>query len=314
MSYNLVNTLTKKIDDDQTGGALATGRAVAETFEKLLLKNKNKEYDELLKIIEEFAVKILVKAPTMASIKTFLNGISIIFKDNRDRKIIHKCMKYVKNYTKEVQKSLQNISEIGSKRIKDGDVVLLYSFSNTVIEMLKSAIIKGVKLEIIITEGHPTSELSGMINFLKSNNLSYTLITDMSAGYFMPRVNKVFIGADCITYQGEVINKTGTYLVALAANDKKVPFIVAATTQKFDPISKWAYSPKIRLMKIKLNNNHDTSMIDFPLFDITPKKYITEIITDKGIITPYMAHTITDDIEKNSLFIKWWKKALKELK
>jgi methylthioribose-1-phosphate isomerase len=124
-----------------------------------------------------------------------------------------------------------------------------------------------------------------------------TLITDSMAGYFMrqKKIDCVIVGADRIAANGDVANKIGTYTLAVLAKENKIPFCVAAPTSTIDlslnsgdkiPIEE--RSPEeityIRGVAIAPAGIRAAN----PAFDITPHRYITAIITEKGIIeAPY---------------------------
>jgi methylthioribose-1-phosphate isomerase len=113
------------------------------------------------------------------------------------------------------------------------------------------------------------------------------------AGYVMrlKKVNKVIVGADRIV-KDAVINKIGTYTVAILAKEHKIPFYVAAPTSTFD------LTRTSKTVMIEERNSEEVTCIGSkritvegvdvfnPAFDITPFKYVTAIITEKGIIQP----------------------------
>ncbi len=128
-----------------------------------------------------------------------------------------------------------------------------------------------------------------------------TLITDSMAGYVMKqgKVGCVIVGADRITGSGDTANKIGTYSVAVLARAHGIPFYVAAPASIFDvSLKTWDEIPiefrsedevthiqgmRIAPVGVKVLN---------PAFDVTPHKYITAIITEKGIIKPPFTRNI----------------------
>ncbi|MEQ9716058.1 MAG: S-methyl-5-thioribose-1-phosphate isomerase, partial [Candidatus Asgardarchaeum sp.] len=120
------------------------------------------------------------------------------------------------------------------------------------------------------------------------------VITDNMAAYIMKKglINKVIVGADRILKTGHVINKIGTYGVAILAKYHGIPFYVAAPSSTFDLKS------SVDDVIIEERNPNEVIFIggtrivpeDVPVmnpaFDITPPELVTAIITEKGIITP----------------------------
>ena len=118
------------------------------------------------------------------------------------------------------------------------------------------------------------------------------------AGYFIQsgKINCIIVGADRIAANGDVANKIGTYTLAVLAKENSIPFYVAAPISTIDiSLTSGAEIP------IEERNSEEVTHIQGvpiapegikatnPAFDITPHKYISAIITEKGIIRePYM--------------------------
>ncbi|MBU1703772.1 MAG: S-methyl-5-thioribose-1-phosphate isomerase [Nanoarchaeota archaeon] len=137
---------------------------------------------------------------------------------------------------------------------------------------------------------------------LKNENIPHALIADNAAGYYMRKgdVDMVIVGADRIAANGDVANKIGTYEKAVVAKENNIPFYIAAPTSTIDfdcvsgediPIEErdqeevlfvQGADDKGQLQKVKISYSKAKN----PAFDITPAKYITGIITEKGICKP----------------------------
>lgn len=161
---------------------------------------------------------------------------------------------------------------------------------------------KGISLHVWVDETRPRNQGSKLTAWeLGENNVPYTLITDNAGGHLMQHgmVDIVMVGCDRATRKGDVANKIGTYLKALAAYDNNIPFyaVIPSTSIDFsicdgvsdivveerDPaevteISGWS-GGEIRNVRICPENaravNHG--------FDVTPSRLITGIVTEKGI-------------------------------
>jgi methylthioribose-1-phosphate isomerase len=130
---------------------------------------------------------------------------------------------------------------------------------------------------------------------LQKDGIPVTLITDNMAGHFMQsgRIHCVIVGADRIAANGDVANKIGTYSVAVLAKENKIPFYVAAPTSTLDlslpsgdkiPIEQ---RPKLEVTHIQnVLIAPDGVEVANPAFDVTPYRYVTAIITEKGIAHP----------------------------
>ncbi|MGI0149530.1 MAG: S-methyl-5-thioribose-1-phosphate isomerase, partial [Thermoplasmata archaeon] len=130
---------------------------------------------------------------------------------------------------------------------------------------------------------------------LLQEGIDHTIITDGAAGHFLGRgeVDLVLIGADRIAANGDTANKIGTYGMAVVAHENNVPFYVAAPTSTIDfdhpsgakiPIEE--RSPQEVLHLDGRSIAPKESPARNPAFDVTPAKYITGIITERGILKP----------------------------
>ena len=136
---------------------------------------------------------------------------------------------------------------------------------------------------------------------LGKHGVKHTIITDNAGGHLMQhgQVDIVIVGTDRTTYTGDVANKIGTYLKALAANDNNVPFYVALPSSTFD----WKLKDGVNEIPIEerdpdeikyvhgLDKDNPTSVLICPqtspaanfAFDVTPAKLVTGFITERGI-------------------------------
>jgi methylthioribose-1-phosphate isomerase len=146
---------------------------------------------------------------------------------------------------------------------------------------------EGVAVEVWVDETRPRNQ--GLLTRweLAQHGVPCTLVVDNAGGLLMARgqVHACIVGADRIAANGDVCNKIGTYLKALAARDAGVPFLVAAPTSTIDgdtatgaeiPIEERASSEVTSTPGIAVYN---------PAFDVTPARLVDAIITERGVIT-----------------------------
>lgn len=159
-----------------------------------------------------------------------------------------------------------------------------------------------IKIHIWVDETRPRNQGSSLTSFeLSHEKIPHTIITDNTGGLLMQKgkVDLCIVGTDRVASNGDVANKIGTYLKALAAYDNKVPFYVALPSSTIDwkiingksiPIEE--RSPEELNILSGLDKNNKLTKIDiYPkkskslnlAFDITEAKYITGFITEKGI-------------------------------
>jgi methylthioribose-1-phosphate isomerase len=127
---------------------------------------------------------------------------------------------------------------------------------------------------------------------LAKDGIPVTLITDGMAGHFMKSgaVDCVIVGADRIAANGDVANKIGTYMVAVAAHENNIPFYVAAPLSTVDlHIASGKEIPIEQRSASEVSHFHGEQIapagieIANPAFDVTPHRYVSAIITDEGV-------------------------------
>ena len=206
---------------------------------------------------------------------------------------------------------LSLIEEIAQR--KKGDVVNILTHCNagmlgcvewgTVTSPIYQAQQKGIKVHVWVDETRPRNQGSNLTAYeLTRHNVPHTLIVDNAGGHLMQHgmVDMVIVGTDRTTRQGDVANKIGTYLKALAANDNKIPFYVALPSTTLDmsinnglteiPIEE-RNQDEVRYMIGKGKNGKIQPVLICPEttpasnygFDVTPARLVTKIITERGI-------------------------------
>lgn len=161
---------------------------------------------------------------------------------------------------------------------------------------------KGIKLHVWVDETRPRNQGARLTAFeLGEEGVSHTVIADNTGGLLMQKgmVDLVIVGCDRASSNGDVANKIGTYLKALAANDNNIPFYVALPLSSID----WNIDDGIKNIPIEIRDENEVKYIEgwdgnkinqvlvMPEksaalnygFDITPAKYVTALITEKGI-------------------------------
>ncbi len=161
---------------------------------------------------------------------------------------------------------------------------------------------RGIKVHVWVDETRPRNQGARLTAWeLGQHGVPHTVIADNVGGHLMQHglVDIVIVGTDRTTYTGDVANKIGTYLKALAAHDNGVPFYVALPSSSFD----WKIRDGVKEIPIEERGEEEVKYIqglyeeeivkvlltpkDSPAtnfgFDVTPRKYVTGLITERGI-------------------------------
>jgi len=168
----------------------------------------------------------------------------------------------------------------------------------TALGVIRAAIAAGKKIDVFADETRPFLQGARLTAWeLAKDSIPVTLITDNMAGHFMKagQIKAAIVGADRIAANGDVANKIGTYSVAVLAKENQIPFYVAAPLSTIDmslasgdqiPIEERAPSEVTHWAGVATAPENVPAR--HPAFDVTPHRYVTAIITERGIArAPY---------------------------
>jgi methylthioribose-1-phosphate isomerase len=168
----------------------------------------------------------------------------------------------------------------------------------TALGIIRAAYAAGKDIHVIADETRPLLQGMRLTAFeLMEENIPVTVIVDSAAGYLIRKkmIDLVIIGADRIASNGDVANKIGSYQLAVIAKENKIPFYVASPLSTFDlglkngdliPIEEREPEEVISFAGHQLGPEGVDAFN--PAFDITPSRYISAIITEKGVLkSPY---------------------------
>jgi methylthioribose-1-phosphate isomerase len=154
----------------------------------------------------------------------------------------------------------------------------------------------GKQIEVIADETRPFLQGARLTAWeMKASGIPVTVITDNAAGYLMQhgKIDAVIVGADRIAANGDVANKIGTFMVAVLAKTHKIPFYVAAPLSTIDISAKSGIDIPIEQRDTREVTHFqgkrtapEGAKVENPAFDITSHRYVSAIITEKGVMTP----------------------------
>ena len=195
----------------------------------------------------------------------------------------------------------QAIGKHGADLVPDGKTVLTHCNAGalatagfgTALGVIRAAVQMGKKIDVFADETRPFLQGARLTAWeLQRDGIDTTLITDNMAGHFLKsgRIGCVVVGADRIAANGDVANKIGTYSVAVLAKENNVPFYVAAPISTLDlTLTSGEQIPIEERAAIEVTHVYGVHMapdgikVANPAFDVTPNRYVTAIITEKGV-------------------------------
>ncbi len=168
----------------------------------------------------------------------------------------------------------------------------------TALGVIRAAVESGKKLSVFADETRPFLQGSRLTAWeLMKDGIPTTVISDSMAGSFMRqgKIQAVVVGADRVAANGDVANKIGTYSLAVLARENNLPFYVAAPFSSIDmEIPDGGHIPIEQRSTREVTHiggkqiAPDGVRVENPAFDVTPAKYVTAIITERGVAkAPY---------------------------
>ncbi len=173
----------------------------------------------------------------------------------------------------------------------------------------------GISIHVWVDETRPRNQGASLTAWeLGKHGVPHTVITDNAGGHLMQhgQIDMVIVGADRVTSSGDVCNKIGTYLKALAAFDNEVPFYAAVPSPTID----WSIQDGLSNIEIEMRDENEVhymtglthqgqietiritpaqSIAINPAFDVTPAKLVTGIITERGVCNPASLKDLFED-------------------
>jgi methylthioribose-1-phosphate isomerase len=281
----------ESITDMVTRGAGAIGAAGAYAVAQAYLQGED---------LEKAAEHIKKARPTAADLAHMVDRVA------ESKEPVKEAEKIADEYIEVARR----IGEYGNELIEDKDSILTHCNAGALafvdigsaLAPIRHAYKAGKRIFIYVDETRPRCQGSRLTAFeLGEEGIPHAIIADNAAGAFMAKgdIDLVIVGADRIAANGDVVNKIGTYEKAVLAKENKIPFYVAAPLSTIDMgcssgkdilieerseeevLGMWGFAEgevkKIRVAPEKSKARN-------PAFDVTPARYVTGIITEKGVV------------------------------
>lgn len=287
-----VRETAQKIKRLKIQGARNVAIAAIKAIETLANQTKTTGKKEFLKELTKARETLFASRETEPLMRNALRWVMSQV-EMSDKKKVKELIGVVSSASKEFLKNLEtskeNIAKIGARRIRDGSTILTHCHSSTVTYLLSRVKKEGRCFEIICTETRPVFQGLITVKEMLDLGVKTTLIVDSAARFFMNQVDLVIVGADAITSEGNVINKIGTSMIALAAYEARTPFYVVSELLKFDPATMYGDYEKIeeRGMNEIWRKPPEKLLIRNPAFEVTRRDFVHGIICEEGIISPH---------------------------
>jgi translation initiation factor 2B subunit (eIF-2B alpha/beta/delta family) len=283
--FEQIQALVKPIREDLQSGAAEIALRAITVFQTILASQELKNQEDL-KAALNLVVKTLLDAqPAMAPVFHLCNTVLLaISQSNNQDQTRTDCQAALEDFERTLCESAAAIAEKMYELIPPGELIFAYSFSSTVVSSLLNARARGRYFRVACTESRPSLEGQKLAKQLASGNVEVIYTFDSAMTLVLPNCSVAFMGCDCVGMPG-VVNKVGSYLLALACRELNIPLYVLAGSEKIVSDDRlfeferherpgeelWASIPKgVRVL------NHQ--------FELVPLSLLSGIVTEKGIL------------------------------
>jgi len=294
-------------------GAPAIGIAAAMGIAQGASELKSTDFAQFTAGVDEICVAMSKTRPTAVNLFWAIDRMKALIKGMEGSSIPDIQQALIDESQKILAEDIEinrRIGEWGAQFVKDGDTILTHCNAGalatggygTATAVMRIAQQQGKSIKVLADETRPYLQGARLTAWeLMQDDIPVEVITDNMAGHFIKsgEVDLCIVGTDRTAANGDVANKIGTYMVALAAHANDVPFYVAAPTSSID--LSLASGDQI---PIEERSAHEVTHLNgqpitptdakarHAAFDVTPARYITAIITENGIASPPYSFTI----------------------
>ncbi len=309
-------TVAKGIREMWVRGAPAIGIAAAMGLALAAREIKASTFEQFWPEFERVCSEMASTRPTAVNLFWAIERMKRIVLSNKDKGLEELREVMVGESKRMLEEDIatnRKIGMYGAEFISDGDVLITHCNAGSIATggygtaegVMRAAVEQGKKIHVYIDETRPVLQGARLTAWeLMEEKISCTLITDNMAGYCMyhDMIDIAIVGADRIARNGDVANKIGTYSLAVLCKEHGIPFYVAAPVSTIDfsmesgsdiPIEE--RDPKeVTHVLGRLPIAPEGVRVANPAFDVTPARYITAIITEKGAFKPKDIRRLAD--------------------
>ena len=309
-------TIARGIKELWVRGAPAIGVAAAMGLALGSRQISASTFEEFWPKFEEICSHMAATRPTAVNLFWAIERIKKFVQENRDKGVdaIHDLLvQESQRMLDEDVETNKKIGSYGSVFVADDDNLITHCNAGSIATagygtaegVMRAAVEEGKKIHVYVDETRPVLQGARLTAWeLMQEKIPCTLITDSMAGYFMyhDMIDLAIVGADRIARNGDVANKIGTYSLAVLCKEHGIPFYVAGPLSTVDfamesgyqiPIEERDHREVTHIFG-KVQIAPDGVNVANPAFDVTPARYITAIITEKGAFHPKDIHKRAD--------------------
>ncbi len=273
------------IAEDHTSGASKIARLAIETMALLVVEEKGRPQAEDL---AGAARRISEAQPAMAVVHNVVELFARLVAEGHDPMAVREQL------VSELANARERIARSYLKIAPPDASSLTASYSDNVLACLVAAHQAGRLAGVTVLESRPRLEGRSLVAALQKAGIAATLVPDAMGPGLVASATGVLVGADAVLKDGAVVNKVGSYGLALAARQAGKPFHVACETLKFDArhdLASWPGSPAMSPREV-WEDPPDRVVVVNRYFEVIPAELVTMIVTERGSYPPDLVKTL----------------------
>jgi len=323
-----VEEVSEAIRDMAVRGAPAIGATAAFGFALAAAVSEATDSDAMWKDLDSAYATLAASRPTASNLVWALERLrsrAVAAADQSPQALRQLLLKEALRLADEDVEINKAMGRFGAELIRDSDTVIHHCNTGalatvdygTALGVIRTAHEQGKQVHVLVDETRPRLQGARLTAWeLDQYGVPHEIISDNAAGYFLSRghpetgrkqVAACFVGADRVARNGDVANKIGTYMLALAAQDNEVPFYVVVPTSTVDLSlpSGAEITIEERDPREVLDLEHGGKAIApadskarNPAFDITPYRMVSAFVTEVGILRPPYSDTLAEAVRQ----------------
>lgn len=271
------------------GGGLGATESAVEVLRRFAGLAREGGLLEALDFLEASVRARPFSAPLVNGARWVLDGILGVLESGDVGELGGGVGELVEEWASRVLAGAEGAAEVAARRLEDGDVVVTYGFSRTVVRAVERALAMGKRVGVIVSEARPLLDGVEAARALARVGARVTLVVDSALRFMVKDATRVLLGADAVLADGSVVARAGAGLLALAASEARVRVMVAAGSYKLYPETVYGLSvepPALgeELVPEELRGLGVTGYA--PLFEAVPPQLVDALATEKGVIAP----------------------------
>ncbi|MBU6451355.1 MAG: hypothetical protein KGS72_06230 [Cyanobacteria bacterium REEB67] len=295
---NRISELIKPIAEDLLSGAAEIALRAITVFQSVLANSENDlpQLAQRKAALTYTATTLIDVQPAMAPLFHLGNDVLIAIEPATSlEELADRCEGALTKFEKMLCASAATIADIAYDLIDPGELIFAYSFSSTVVSCLLNARARGRFFRVVCTEARPSMEGRKLASRLTSGGIEVIHTFDNAMGLVLGNCSAAFMGCDCIARPG-VVNKVGSWMLAVACRELGVPLYALSGTEKFITDERMFEFERHERPGIEVWDNAPKGVaILNQQFDLVPFNLLSGLVTEKGIlkesdIEPYLSN------------------------